>query len=221
MTPGMRNALAVAALLLLCGLVSAQPTDTEARLREQLRETTLELRRAQDENAALRARQQEQQSAAAAAPAAAQPAEPDRTGALRKSLSDRDRRIADLQQQLSEYEEKQKAWQDANSKATDLLRQRDAQVSQLEGQAKQLQAAYQQLQASGRSCEEKNTQLVVISGELLKHYEDKGVWSALRDAEPLTRIHRIELEKLAQDYQIKIKDRTLKAAPASKPPGQP
>jgi hypothetical protein len=206
-----RTTAALAAALLCCSLAGAQPTDTEARLRAQLRDTTLQLRQSQDENAALRARAQQLEQVKPAAP----PARPEADTALRRALGERDARIAELMQQLTLA--RQQA-QEAAQKPAELLRQREDELAGLRAQAQERQAAYEHLAAQGRACEDNNAQLVVISGELLKAYEDKGVWSALKDAEPLTRIHRVKLETLAQDYHIKIRDRTLK--PPAPPPGK-
>lgn len=214
MAAAIRTALAVTALLLTCSPVIAQPSDTESRLRQQLRDATVQLREAQDENATLRAQQQALQQQLQSAASAAKTAAPDHSGALRKVIRDRDARIAGLRQQLSDLEQQQAQLQDAYRKAAGLLRQREVENSQLREQAQQLDAAYRQAQEQGRSCDAKNTQLITISSELLRRYQDKGVWSALLDAEPFTGIHRVQLEKIAQDYDIKIKDLTLKPAPA-------
>lgn len=204
-----------AAVLLTCLPAGSQPSDTEARLREQLRETTLQLRQVQDENAALRAR--EQQAPAPAAPSAAPSGSPERAAAQRRAIAERDARIEQLSERLTQYDETIAQWREQIAKAQDLLRQRQEQVSQLELQAQRADAAFKHSQDEGATCIDKNKQLVTISGELLAHYEQKGVWSALRDAEPLTGIHRVQLETLAQEYHIKIKDQTLAPGSASKP----
>lgn len=216
MSPGIRYVLLSATVLLSAGWASAQTTDTEARLRAQLRDSTLQLRAAQDENASLRAHQQEleQQLKSAVAPG------PQRvqsgSGALRTALAGRDARIAELQEQFSQTIDDLGSARQAARKAEDELRARTAEASQLHTQVAERQGSFERSQGELRSCEDKNRELVSISGELLSAYEGKGVWSALEDAEPLTQLHRVQLQSLAQDYHIKIKDRTLQA-PAQQP----
>lgn len=211
MAPGIRNWLLLAAVALCCAEAGAQSPSTETRLRDQLREATLQLRQAQDENASLRARQQQLEASVAAA---SKPAV-DHSGALRGQLKERDAVIAGLQEQLTEAQEQLVR---AGQKASTQLKQQVDDSEKLRAQAQQLQTALQAGQESTRSCELKNAQLVIIAGELLQHYQNKGVWTAVSNAEPLTQIERVQLETLAQDYHIKIKERTL-APPA--PPAPP
>lgn len=207
----------LAGLMLCAGLAGAQSTEGEARLRAQLRDSTLQLRQAQDENASLRAHQQELEQQLKAGGAAPTKGRDTDTSALRKALAQRDERLSDLQEQLIEAQVQLKRSQESSARTDGELRTSTGEVAQLRSQLQERQAAYERLQEQLRLSEDKNRELVNISGELLSAYEGKGVWSTLTDAEPLTQIHRVRLQTLAQDYQIKIKDRTL-AAPAPQAP---
>lgn len=197
--------------LLLSGVAAAQSTDVEARLRAQLRDTAVQLRQAQDDNATLRAQQQDLQRQLQVAGSAPRRTEAD--SGLRRQLTEREARIAELSRQLAEAREQLTRAQGTGQRAGDLLRQHEEEESRLRAAAQAREAAYQSLSQQVHACEDKNAQLITISSELLSAYEKKGVWSAIRDAEPLTGIHRVQLETLAQDYHIRIKDRTVSPAP--------
>lgn len=198
------------ALLIAAASAQAQSRDVERQLRDQLRQTTLELRAAQDDNAQLKARLQ---TLPASAPAPAPPPPVvDNSGPLRRSLQAEQQRSAGLQQQLEALQKEQQLWRDGYQKAAAVAKERDL-------QAQKNEALHQDAEARAHSCEDKNAQLVGISEQLLQRYQDKGVWQSLRDDEPLTGLHRVELEKLAQEYHARIVDQKA-AAPAAAAPVQ-
>lgn len=59
-----------------------------------------------------------------------------------------------------------------------------------------------------------NLKLFEIGNELLDRFEHKGVWSALKTAEPFTGLKRVELENIVQDYRFELDDQRV-AAPAA------
>lgn len=62
------------------------------------------------------------------------------------------------------------------------------------------------LRASLANCEKKNTALYRYGLELSRRYADKGVWAALRQAEPFTRIEQVEIENILEEYREKLDD---------------
>lgn len=56
------------------------------------------------------------------------------------------------------------------------------------------------------NCETKNTALYRYGLELSRRYADKGVWAALRQAEPFTRIEQVEIENILEEYREKLDD---------------
>lgn len=201
------TALLLAAGALCCAGAQAQQSPAEVRLRDQLRQTTTDLRQAQDENAELKLKLQQAQQPAAPAPAAKPaPAVDDaRLRSLAGKAEAESARAASLQQQLDQAQKALEQWKQAYEQAVALARGRDA-------EAKKYQALYTEADTHGKSCEADNVKLVQIGGELLDRYKHKGVWSAVSDAEPLTGLHRIEMEKLAQDYHARIVDATVQPA---------
>lgn len=208
----MPNANLAGALLVTLVAATALPAlaesrDVERQLRDQLRQTTLDLRSAQDENAQLKAKLQSQAAPVAPVVVEKAPAALD-TAPLRRSLQAEKARSDQLRQQLDALQKEQQAWHEGYQKAAAVAKDRDA-------AAQKYQALYEEAAGSTKSCEDKNAQLVDIGELLLRRYRDKGMWQALRADEPLTGIPRIQLEQFAQEYHARIVD--LKAAPATVP----
>jgi DNA repair exonuclease SbcCD ATPase subunit len=200
----------LAAMTLAAGGAHAQSSVAEERLRDQLRQTTLQLRDAQDSIADLKAQLEKadnQLEAQHAAPAAAPP-KPDtaENAALRTAVEERNQRIIDVQQRLEDSQKLLGQWQQAYQQAAALARARDA-------DAKKFEARYAEASTRGETCARDNAELVNISRQLLDRYKKKGVWSALLDEEPVTQIHRIRLEALAQDYHADIEDHVAPPPP--------
>jgi peptidoglycan hydrolase CwlO-like protein len=190
--------------------VHAQSSVAEERLRDQLRQTTVQLRDAQDSIADLKAQLEKansqleaQHAALAVAPPKPNTAE---IAALRTAVEERNQRIVDVQQRLEDSQKLLGQWQQAYQQAAALARARDL-------DAKNFEARYAEASARGETCAKDNLELVNISRQLLDRYTKKGVWSALLDEEPITQIHRIRLEALAQDYHADIEDHVAPPPP--------
>ena len=54
------------------------------------------------------------------------------------------------------------------------------------------------------NCAENNMKLVQTNHELVQKYVDKSVWDSLKQAEPITQLSQVEIEKLAQEYKSTI-----------------
>ena len=64
-------------------------------------------------------------------------------------------------------------------------------------------------------CARKNAMLIEISEQLIERYKKKDFWDAAW-AEPLTGVHQITFERIAQDYHAKVIEATC--APPDLPP---
>jgi len=60
-----------------------------------------------------------------------------------------------------------------------------------------------------------NLRLFQIGNELLDRFEGKGVWAALKAAEPFTGRSRVELENIVQDYRFALDDQRVDARSAA------
>lgn len=55
-------------------------------------------------------------------------------------------------------------------------------------------------------CSKKNTELRQLNGELLDKYRNKGLWQAIKNAEPVTGIAAVSQEREEQAYRFKLED---------------
>jgi chromosome segregation ATPase len=203
-------------LALAAGLPVAHAADSssaEQQLRDQLRQTVLELRETQDENAALKARQATltEQLATQTPPPPVRKADDKQLAALQRAVQQQTAQQQQYQQQLEQAQKLLAQWQQAYQQAAEVARGRDE-------AAKKYQALYEQSSSAGASCASKNAELMQIGNELLQRYENKGMWESLRDEEPFTQLHRVKLEKIAQDYHDKLVNDSLPVAAAEAKP---
>jgi chromosome segregation ATPase len=61
-------------------------------------------------------------------------------------------------------------------------------------------------------CVDHNAELYKLNGEVLDRLEHRSAWSSLARAEPFTRLKRVQLENLVDDYKAKADDQHLKSA---------
>ena len=183
----------------------------EARLRDQLKEAVTQVRQLQIENASLKADLAKASAATPAPAAAAAPADVSGAEELQASLDQQTARADALESQTAQLKKTIGQWQQSHDQATALARDRDA-------AAKKSEALYEGLRSHVDTCEKNNATLVSISEELLSRYKNKGVIAAARDKEPLLGLHRVELERLAQEYHARIVDSTTGPFDPDAPP---
>ena len=186
----------------------------EARMRDQLKEAVTQVRQLQIENASLKADLAKAAAATPALAAAAAPADASGSAELQSSLDQQTTRADALETQTAQLKKTLSQWQQSYDQATALARDRDA-------AAKKSEALYQGLRTHVDTCEKNNATLLSISEELLSRYKNKGVIAAARDREPLLGLHRVELERLAQEYHARIVDTTTTSFDPEAPPAPP
>lgn len=218
--PSSRLALFLLLALGASDAAHADSDDPQARLREQLRRTTVELRNTQDENAALKAKQaeadrQQQELTAQVTQLKQQLAQSD---ALAKQAADAKAQLDEATQHLQTEEaqlEQERTnlakWQAAYQQAADVARTRDA-------DAKRLAASDADHTRRLDDCVGKNLALYKLGLEILDRYQNKDLGDVLGEAEPFTQLARVKLENQVQDYQDKLDDQKV-APPAPKSGG--
>lgn len=192
--------------------VRAQDSTGEARLREALRQTTIQLRALQDSQAALAAQLdqakrerdalKQQLDAAKSAPSAPDP----QVAQLRDAVTALQQQNAALQQGLQK-------WQAAYQQAADLARSKDAESRRLDAELRQRSSAL-------TACTEANGKLIAVANDILHLYHTQSFRSLLLGSyEPLLGFKKVELENLVHDYEDKIADQQLQpgAPPAPVP----
>ena len=74
-----------------------------------------------------------------------------------------------------------------------------------------LNKAVQERETWINDCHAKNEALYKANAELLDNYRKKGVWSSIKQGEPVTGIGSVRVENVVQDYQFRLEDlRTVK-----------
>jgi chromosome segregation ATPase len=192
---------------------SAGVSPTEAKLRDNLRNTMLQLRTAQTETANLQAAQAE----------------------LEKEKTDLKAQLAELngkfdgfrKEKLVEKEGADKALTEAKAKIggqeTELARLNEAIEKWKKGYAEVLAVAKAKeaeraklagelilLQRKVDDREVKNIALFKVGNEILNRYENFGLGDALAAKEPFIGSTRVRMEKLVQDYKDKLLDQKIK-----------
>lgn len=57
-----------------------------------------------------------------------------------------------------------------------------------------------------KTCVDRNAGLYLVSDEILRNLENRGVWSSLTQKEPFTQISRTRLENLIDDYRYRVEE---------------
>ena len=177
---------------------AADAGTAEAKLREALRTTMLQLRTAETERANLQAAKDEAdqkgRDLAAKVDALAKQASEDKKNLdeLNAKISDQDAALARVKADLAKSQE-------ALKQTADLARKKEGERARLAGDNILLQRRVADL-------ETKNMALFKLGSEILARYEKFGLGTALTAREPFTQLTRTKLENLVQDYQDKLGD---------------
>jgi chromosome segregation ATPase len=67
-------------------------------------------------------------------------------------------------------------------------------------------------------CVDRNASLYKLNGEILTHLEHESAWSHVARSEPFTKIKRVQLENLADDYQARADDQRVSPGSTPLPP---
>lgn len=191
----------------LAQLHAADPANTtETRLREALRNLSLQLRDAQTQVVTLQAAQNEsdaknQALTAQVADLTRQNAEG--KAAAEKSITELTTRLTGEETQLSQFKSDLQKSQSAYQKASDLATHKETDRAKLATQVIQLQRRVDDQQT-------KNTAMFKIGNEILKRYEQFNLGTALTAREPFIGTTRVHLENLIQDYHDQLSDQTIK-----------
>ena len=176
-------ALALLMVPVLSGAASAQSSDDA--LRERLRQVTLQLRQAQDDQATLQAQkagaeherdEMKKQLAAAQAELARTKHEGTRVVAVQQDLE----------------------------KTKGALAQVTSSAQQSDAERQKLQTSVTNTSTLLTACESKNAELLKVGHEILDAYSKFDFGEALGANEPFTQLHRVELENQAQTFGDRI-----------------
>jgi hypothetical protein len=182
------------------------PTPGEARLREALRNTMLQLRTAETENATLQAAKTESDDRAKNLSA--------KVDALVKQIAaDKtvsDKKIADLTANTVGQAAQITALTDANAKWKAASEQATAAATTTETERAKFADSCLKLDRQVADLKSKNAALFKLGNEILSRYEKFGLGTALTAKEPFVGITRVKLQNYVQDYEDKLTEQRAK-----------
>jgi peptidoglycan hydrolase CwlO-like protein len=201
--------LLLAAAALLAGAFAAsgddQSNSPEARLRDALRSTMLQLRSVTSDRDNLQAQVTDLQSQVdtltaqvadlTKKAAAAQDADNKTITVLKSQVSDQEDSIAGLQHSLDQ-------WKDSQRKAVAIANDTEAKRAKLAELSIHLQRMVDDQKL-------KNEEMYKLGMEILDRYEKFGLGEALTAREPFVGITRTKFETLVQDYEDKLTDQLI------------
>lgn len=200
----MRYASPLLALMIGAAVVPPATAQTDKRYEEQIRRLRQQVQQSQQATQAAEAKLTQQKADLDADRAQAE-------GAQKQQLRRAEGRLAELQQQVDALQ------RDRDSLST---RAGDAE-RQLADSRQQLKMTNDRLAAAGASetqlrmrgdalsadiqrCEANNVALYGYSRELMTLYQNKGLWAALGQGEPITALSRVKVENVLEEYRDKL-----------------
>jgi vacuolar-type H+-ATPase subunit D/Vma8 len=201
-------------LLVTAGFVHAQDASpVEARLRESLRATTLQLRTAQNELSTAQVARDtlaEEKKALTAELAALQ----------KQLVADRlenDRTVAALKATVAAQTEDLTATREELTKTRASLAKVVDYAKQTETARTDLSARATQLENDFADARDRNLALYKLSNEILDRYARFGLGEAILAREPFTGLSRVKLENLVQGYGDQLQSQRIKPADTATP----
>jgi chromosome segregation ATPase len=209
--------LILGAAIVFAGGVAARGDDQanspEARLRDALKNTMMQLRTVTTDRDNLQAQVDDLKSQTTdltskvtdltKKAAQSQDADNKTITVLKSQVSDQETSIAALQEKLKE-------WMDSQKNAVKIANDTEAKRAKLADLSIHLQRIVDDQQR-------KNTEMFKLGMELLNRYEKYGLGQALTAKEPFLGITRAKFQSLVQDYGDKLTDQRITEAPAQKP----
>jgi hypothetical protein len=182
-------------------------TPTEARLREALRSATNQLRAAEDERAAAKAREAALQKELDALKAQPRPAPAPVPKSNPKDVAELKKKVEKLTEAAERGERELLQCQAASRESAEALRARESERVRTGSEAALLR---EQLAAA----EAKNEQLYRVGKDIIEWLRGQGVGAAMAAREPFLGLKRVQLENIAQDQEDKLLEhRICPAAP--------
>lgn len=175
--------------------------NADARAMQQLQQLTSERAALQAENAKLQQdleRVQKDLQKATAGKAALE----NRTRALELSAS---RGETSVQQSAEELERSRAQMQELIAK----FRETAQTLRDVEGERAQARSQLAAQERETKTCIDRNAGLYNLNAEVLERIASRGFWSAVGEREPFTKLKRVELDNLIDDYKYRADELRL------------
>lgn len=134
-----------------------------------------------------------------------------RLQALKKKIASTKKSLNNSQDMLGKYQdavtvqrERMMEMRDKFQKLVDKYKELVAALRLVEGERASLQKKNQTSLRTLQKCADNNQDLYQANLELLKQYEQKGVWDAMMQKEPVTQLKRVEIENMIEDMKYRI-----------------
>jgi len=192
----------------------------EAKLRDSLRSTMLQLRTAEGEKLALQAAKTEAEGKITKLSAELDKLTKQASAekiAADKAMSETRKKLAAAEEESGRLRESLGKWQAGYSQLAEAAKAKEGERARLANQAAMLDRKVADQRA-------RNAALFKLANEVLSRYEKFGLGDALKAREPFTGIARAKLQGLVQDYEDKLEEQRIKpepkpvAGPAKKKP---
>lgn len=117
-------------------------------------------------------------------------------------------RLSDKQHQSEQSNKQRQAelsdkYQETENKLKQMEQQYAATSNNLQQTKAEKEQEKKRLDGDVQACEKKNAELYTLSVKLMDKYRSKGVWDAMRQAEPITQLEKVRVENLLQEYRDK------------------
>lgn len=211
----LRHLAAASSLILISNVLHAEPeADPTAKLMDQLRSVTLQLRTAQTESANAKVAQTaaEQQVATAeksikdlkAANERLTKKASDDKAAAEEAVTTLNAKLTERDEALVRYNEALEKWKAGYEKAAAVAREKEEARAALASEGVTNKREIADLQR-------KNVSLFNVSNEILDRYEGYALGKAIAAKEPFIGTTRVKIENLVQGYKDRIVDNRIAA----------
>lgn len=150
----------------------------------------------------------------------------DKEIAQKKLLASLNEKLMAAERSQTQLQNQNTRAQEGNESLRDKIKEQHDKMQKLVDKYKELVVALRQVEAERGElhanhtaqtrqlevCETRNLKLYEAGLEVLDKYENKGVWDALLQSEPVTQLKRVELENLVQDYKYRMAAQRVESA---------
>jgi len=164
------------------------------RVMQQLQQVGAEKTRLQTENEALKKQLEEVKAKASKA------------GADQGVVQQQKR---ELDASNARQKESAEAMEQLRTKMQDLIgkfRETATQLQTVEADRDQLKATIASQERDYKFCVDRNAGLYFLNDEILRHLEDRSIWTKLSEKEAFTRISRTRMENLIDEYRDRVEE---------------
>jgi chromosome segregation ATPase len=120
------------------------------------------------------------------------------------SLKNSSETVSRYQDAVASQRERMESMRDKFHKLVDKYRELVAGLKHVEQERVGLQADAVQQSRALEECGRKNGELYQATLDMIEKYENKGIWDALLQKEPVTQLKRVEIENIVDDAKYRV-----------------